>query len=333
MYNRVRINEIASRNGFTNMKATTNQPVFSRRVSGRALTAQTRSRLALTILSLVLLSACSHWRPASLGTSTAFAVAPDGVPIAYSVAGRGEVALVFIHGWSCDRTYWAEQVPYFARTMTVITLDLAGHGDSGRTQRVWTIQNFATDVATVVKAVGARRVVLIGHSLGGPVAAEAALLLPDETVAVIGVDTFYDFWSTAAFTDVLDSLRADFSPATRDFVRGVMFTPRSDPVLVAQIAEAMAAAPPEIAIPALEDLQHWTRDRFAPALGSLQVPLGVLQALTAGYSMLERQRTSLPALEIESIPGTGHFLMLEHPKKFNARLDSLLRQVRGRAAH
>ena len=54
--------------------------------------------------------------------------AKDGVPIHYSVQGKGEPALVFVHCWSCDRHFWDNQVPVFAKNHRVVTLDLPGHG-------------------------------------------------------------------------------------------------------------------------------------------------------------------------------------------------------------
>jgi pimeloyl-ACP methyl ester carboxylesterase len=42
-----------------------------------------------------------------------FATSADGVPIAYDDAGSGSPALVFVHGWSCDRGYWRHQLPAF----------------------------------------------------------------------------------------------------------------------------------------------------------------------------------------------------------------------------
>ena len=41
--------------------------------------------------------------------------ASDGVPIHYSVQGKGDTALVFVHCWSCDRNLWENQVPEFAK--------------------------------------------------------------------------------------------------------------------------------------------------------------------------------------------------------------------------
>ena len=58
--------------------------------------------------------------------------APDGVSITYTVAGSGSPALVFIHGWMCDQTFWTDQAAVFSETNTVVTIDLAEHGESGR---------------------------------------------------------------------------------------------------------------------------------------------------------------------------------------------------------
>lgn len=55
----------------------------------------------------------------------------DGLPVRYEVLGDGTPALVFVHGWSCDRRYWDGQVGYFADRHRVVAIDLAGHGESG----------------------------------------------------------------------------------------------------------------------------------------------------------------------------------------------------------
>ena len=55
----------------------------------------------------------------------------DGVPIAYTVQGRGTPALVFVHCWACDHTFWDAQVAHFARTHQVVTLDLGGQARFG----------------------------------------------------------------------------------------------------------------------------------------------------------------------------------------------------------
>ena len=65
-------------------------------------------------------------------------ISADGMPIHYTVRGNGAIALVFVHGWCCDQRYWDQQVEHFAPHYTVVSLDVAGHGASGRDRTQWT---------------------------------------------------------------------------------------------------------------------------------------------------------------------------------------------------
>ena len=55
----------------------------------------------------------------------------DGVAIRFEVEGQGEPTLVLVHGWAFDRHVWDGQVPALSARHRVVTLDLAGHGESG----------------------------------------------------------------------------------------------------------------------------------------------------------------------------------------------------------
>jgi pimeloyl-ACP methyl ester carboxylesterase len=82
----------------------------------------------------------------------------DGVKVAYETAGRGDPGMVFVHGWACDRSYFAPQVDHFAARHSVVALDLRGHGDSDRpepTAGVYDIDAFADDVLAVAVAAAA----------------------------------------------------------------------------------------------------------------------------------------------------------------------------------
>ena len=56
----------------------------------------------------------------------------DGATIHWSSQGSGRQVLILVHGWTCDETSWKEQVPTLSKAYRVITLDLPGHGKSGR---------------------------------------------------------------------------------------------------------------------------------------------------------------------------------------------------------
>ena len=78
------------------------------------------------------------------------AVSKDGTPLAYEVFGAGGPTLVFVHGWSCDSRYWRAQVPVFSKNYRVVTMDLAGHGNSGMSRTKYPMTAFGQDVKAVV---------------------------------------------------------------------------------------------------------------------------------------------------------------------------------------
>ena len=81
----------------------------------------------------------------------------DGIRLAYDTAGRGDPPIVFVHGWACDRSYFAPQVEHFGARHAVAALDLRGHGESARPAAapgVYEVEAFADDVLAVAAAVG-----------------------------------------------------------------------------------------------------------------------------------------------------------------------------------
>jgi pimeloyl-ACP methyl ester carboxylesterase len=90
--------------------------------------------------------------------------ADDGLEIVGEVRGQGDTALIFLHGWCGDREYWKHEVEVFAADYRVVALDQAGHGESGKGRKAWTADSLAGDVEALVKALGLKRVILVGHS-------------------------------------------------------------------------------------------------------------------------------------------------------------------------
>lgn len=151
----------------------------------------------------------------------------DGVEIVYTDQGTGPVAIVFIHGGLADRTFWARQFAELRSGYHLVAVDLAGHGASGSDRKAWTIAAWAADVRAVVDALKLTRVVLVGNSLGGAVALEAAALLPGRAIGVIGVDTLHDATQTVPAADAharAETFRKDFAGACHGMVE-VLFHP------------------------------------------------------------------------------------------------------------
>ncbi len=162
----------------------------------------------------------------------------DGIEIRFHAEGRGEPAVVLVHCWTGDRHFWDAQLPRLARTRRVVALDLAGHGASGATRTAWTIEAFGDDVVAVADALKLRRVVLVGHSMGGHVTLEAARKLGKRVAGLVPVDTLLDVEQTMApekIEEFLAPFEQDYPAAAENFVRSYMFVPASPAPVIEKV--------------------------------------------------------------------------------------------------
>lgn len=248
----------------------------------------------------------------------------DGVQIWYDVYGEGSPALVLVHGWSCDRSYWSEQVDSLSEHYRVVAVDLGGHGESGLGRKDWTIDLFGADVAAVVDSLGLDSVVLVGHSMGGDVIFQAARRLPGKVEALIMLDTYKQLGaanSDADIDDVVSEFDADFSGVTEKYVRGY-FAAQADPSLVNKVAEDMAAAPPEVALSAIRSSFEHARE-MPRLIEELRIPVVTINPDDAPTDLVSMEEHGV---DVVIMPGVGHFLMMEDPKRFNELLKSILNE-------
>jgi len=244
--------------------------------------------------------------------------APDGVTIVYSAAGAGEPALVFVHGGLADRTFWDAQLKAFAARHRVLALDLPGHGESGANRQKWGIPEFGADVRAVVETEKPKKVIIIGNSLGGPVAIEAALLLSGRALGVVGVDTFQDLGSKITEDEAKQRaqlFRRDFSGGVKEMVR-MLFHPDADPALMADAERRMARSSPEAADAMFLSLAGY--DTGAPAR-RLKVPIRAING-DLYPTDVEAVRRVKPDFDAVIMPHMGHYPMLERPEEFNRHL-------------
>ena len=248
--------------------------------------------------------------------------AADGVAIVYSVCGAGEPALVFIHGGLADRGFWDAELQPFSGRHRTIALDLAGHGESGVNRAEWGIPEFGADVRAVVEAENVKRVVLIGNSLGGPVAIEAALLLPGKAVGVIGIDTFQDLGRRIEPEEArlrAEALRSDFSGFLKQMVRA-LFHADADPKIMAWAESRMARTSPE---PLWAMFLSFAGYDTGESARRLKVPIRAVNGdlFPTDIEAIRRVKADFDAV---IMPHMGHYPMLERPEEFNRLLAEVI---------
>lgn len=285
-------------------------------------------------LALSLVACDKHSEPAKDSASPApkridgtpqIANSTDGVHIQYRVYGEGEPALILIHCWACDSNYWSAQIAPLKAKYTVVTVDLTGHGGSGRNRTEWTMERYGDDVAAVAREIENPRIILVGHSMGGPVALEAARRIGARVIGIVAVDTLKTVGqppvSEREIAMRVKPFRENFIGHTRDFVSNSFFTKDADPQFVRKVVDDMALEPEDIAVPSMEALMRMDYSKIVP---EIRVPVVAINADRTGPTDEARIKKSLPAFTSVTIPNTGHFLMMETPERFNP---VLLREV------
>ena len=181
----------------------------------------------VVICLTVLIAACSSANRLN-GEYISKVNSADGTPISYGVRGKGDITLVFIHGWTGNGETWNAQLESFSKKHKVVWLDLAGHGLSNSNRQEYTMSAFGEDVNAVVRDIDVENVILVAHSMGGPVAIEAAKLLGDKVIGIVGVDTFYTAFeyptSEQQINGFMKPFKDDFKGTSEQLLRSMFYS-------------------------------------------------------------------------------------------------------------
>jgi pimeloyl-ACP methyl ester carboxylesterase len=185
--------------------------------------------------------------------------------IRYTASGpTAGPTLVLIHGWACNRSDFDAVTDHLPEHYRALAIDLAEHGESRSTRDVWTMEEFARDVAAVLEAEAVTAAVVAGHSLGGAVAVETARLLPDTVTHVVALDSLTYLSLFPAQSDeqtetMVRMFREDFAAAVRGLVDGG--SPEGfDPALKEAYFEKMVAVRQPAGRRSIEGLVRWDMD-------------------------------------------------------------------------
>jgi pimeloyl-ACP methyl ester carboxylesterase len=251
--------------------------------------------------------------------------APDGVSLVYSAAGSGEPALIFIHGGLANRGFWDGELQAFASRHRVIAPDLVGHGESGANRTKWGLPEFGADIRAIAEAERLGRVIIFGNSLGGPVAIEAALLMGDQVLGVVGVDTFQNLDQVLPADQLqqrADAFRSDYAGSLKQMVK-LLFHPDADPALVADAERRMSRMSPEAAYRMFLGMRGYDPGAAARRLA---VPLLAINGDLAptDVTLLRSVKADFDAVLMKR---TGHYPMLERPAEFDRLVLGIVRRL------
>ena len=240
----------------------------------------------------------------------------DGTRIHYVNYGKGSDAIVLIHGWTLNLDNWRDQIPDLAKQHRVIAIDLPGHGKSDKPKVTYSMDYFARAVETVMSDAKVKRAVLVGHSMGTPIARQFYRKYPEQTLAIVIVDgPLRPFGDKAGMEQMISGFRA---PTFREAV-AQMFNQMYGPVLPAEakarINSSSTNTPQHVLVSAMEgmaDPSIWGEDK-------INVPVLAIMNKNPffGPDLETLFRGIAPNLEFHMWEGGGHFVMMDKPKEFN----------------
>ena len=249
-------------------------------------------------------------------------ISDDGVMINYYIKGSKKNALVFVHGYSCGSEYWWTQLEYFSKNYTTIAVDLAGHGKSGLNRKEYSMDAFGDDVKSVIEHLDLDQVVLIGHSMGGPVIVKAAGSLGAKSRIIIGVDTFHDLTTEGigkfARIAVNTMFQLFYDSMTKDSIDD-FFIDKTDKDLEDWIRNDALKSPKNISQGTLDALLTMN---YPESLSELSIPMIALNARSFRETKLDSNFDTYKDIQIEFMEDVGHFIMLERPDEFNKWLEA-----------
>ena len=286
----------------------------------------------LTILLIVIASlsgSVSKAQTAESMTAKQVTIRDTQVEINYYHQGQGETALLFLHGWCIDGTYWENQVEYFSDNYSVYAIDLPGFGKSKAGRTNWTVEEYANDVSAFIDTMNLKNVVIIGHSMAGEIMLQAALTNNPHIVGIVGIDNF-KFIDVAftpeqmkQMTDFFPMLQNDFKNAAPMYADMMLFHPTTSNEVKERVKSDFANCDPVIGFDAfMNQMQYASTD--AQRLEQLNYKLYLINSDNFPTNVNGLKEHCKNSFQVETIAATGHYPMIEKPAEFNMILEKLL---------
>jgi pimeloyl-ACP methyl ester carboxylesterase len=245
-----------------------------------------------------------------------------GITLCFTEAGRGTPPLLFVHGWSCDHTFFRPQFAYFQHAHRVVAVDLRGHGESDKPRQDYTIAAFADDLAWLCGQTGLDRPVVIGHAMGGLIVLELAARYPQVPAAIVTLATPV-LLTEAACEPLRPVVAALWTPsyreAQRQMVEQGLFLSTDDAARKAHIVDRMASTPQWVMASAFEHTVAYYR---AMPIAACTVPW--LALFASWVPDVTRLRALCPHVTTGQTVGAGAFHQLEVPEQVNPMIERFL---------
>jgi len=236
----------------------------------------------------------------------------DGAELSYVDRGpRGDLAVLFVHGWNASSAVWGPIAERLAERRRTIAIDVRGFGESNEAPGPYRVETFSDDLSALVASLDLDPLVVVGHSMGAAIAQRFAIDRPDAVEGLVliapvpasgmdfppNVDAFFRSLpgNVAATNAWLSKLTHDEpTPEVRNLIRA-----------------AAAKVSPDVA---LESYESWSRLDFADEAATIATPTLVI-APEHDRPEFARERVAgiIEGSRLKVLPDAAHYAPLEAP--------------------
>lgn len=316
------------------MKQAMSEIIYLSYTSAFASTFKLMNIQALLLMVIASLLGCeSNIQTSKNMKAQQVTIRDNKVKINYYQHGQGDTTLLFIHGWCIDGKYWGNQLEYFSQSYNVYAIDLPGFGTSTADRTNWTVEEYANDVMAFIGTVGLENVVIVGHSMATEVMLEVALSNNPKVVGIVGVDNIklIDVQFTPEQLEQMNAffpqLQNDYKNAVVGYADMMLFHPKTSEEVKERVKTDFVNCDPVIGYETcINQVQYSAGD--AQRLEQLNYKLHLINCDYFPTSEAGLKNHCKSGYQLEILPETGHYPMIEKPVAFNQALDKVLTGIK-----
>lgn len=265
---------------------------------------------------------------------------------AFRCCGSGP-ALLLLHGIGDSSAAWAPLMPALAERFTVVAPDLLGHGASDKPRADYSVAAYANGVRDLLDVLGIERATVVGHSLGGGVAAQACYQYPHRFERLVLVSTGGVGREVAPALRLLSAPYAELAlpvtrlPGARLVARAVAEVARRTPLALGRDADellrvfdGLPSGPARSSFTrTLRSVVDW-RGQLVTMLDRCYLAEDMPTLLVWGdrdgvipVAHAHRAHAAMPASRLEIVAGAGHFPHHADPDRFVRMLTAFVAET------
>ena len=255
----------------------------------------------------------------------------DGVEISFDKQGKGSPAIVFVHGWSNNRSVWDEQMDHFSKKYKVIAIDLGGHGQSGDDRNAWTMSSFGEDVIAVINHLKLKKVILVGFSMGGPVVIEAAKKAPEKIAGLVLVDNLHNIEMkySEEMIKITDSIFSDLMAyPTNEKLIGLGFYKNNSEKSFQRVMTMLKDGQRPGWHGSFLEMFKWINEDLTTSLIEIHSPVISINSNSQPTNM-EAFQKYIPSYKVNVMSDVGHLVFWDAPGVFNNLLEQSIQEFIG----